>query len=198
MTLITNDTQVDICASATVSKYGQLLCKTKENLAVPAGSSLKLKINGNITECTGLNGECDYQTSATLATVTSITSDSDLKTVNINGAGFSTFSGYSAHFKYLSVSADSVQVVNDFLVTAYFNNGIPLTSVATSGYLYFQSDTSPVQLYATLSTSAKLASPISVTAIDLPLNCSFAGGCQLSITQTGLLTSLLSGDPSKN
>ena len=73
VTLITSDTQVDICTSAVVSKYGQLLCKTKENLAVPAGSSLKLKINGAITDCTGLNGECNYQTSDTLATVASIT-----------------------------------------------------------------------------------------------------------------------------
>jgi len=59
-------------------------------LAVPAGSSLKLKINGAITDCSGVNGECKFETSATLATVTSITFGSDNQTININGAGFST------------------------------------------------------------------------------------------------------------
>jgi len=33
------------------------LCKTKENVAVAAGSSLKLKINGALTDCSGV---CDY------------------------------------------------------------------------------------------------------------------------------------------
>jgi hypothetical protein len=67
-------------------------------LAVPAGSTLKLKINNVITDCSGVNGECNYETSATLATVTSIVQGSDSQTININGAGFSTFSGYTPRF----------------------------------------------------------------------------------------------------
>jgi len=65
------------------------------------------------------------------------------------------------------------------------------------GQLYFQENASPKQQWAYFDSTATLINTPSVTAIDSAVTCSYAGGCSVSISQAGLLTSLV-GDSTKN
>jgi hypothetical protein len=78
---------VDICASVSIKKYGELQCLTKEKIVV-VDTALSLKVGTTIFACSGVNSECNYQTSATLLTVTSLTNSDDLTTVTIVGTNF--------------------------------------------------------------------------------------------------------------
>jgi hypothetical protein len=95
------------------------------------------------------------------------------------------------------VLADSVSITSNTEAVATFSNGVPLIATALKPYLYFQSDNSPVQHWATSPYTAKLTTALTATALDTSVSCSFAGGCSLSITQPGLLANLAS-DPAKN
>jgi hypothetical protein len=90
-----------------------------------------------------------------------------------------------------------VSVTSSTEAVATFSNGVPLIATALKPYLYFQSDNSPVQHWATSPFTAKLTTGLAATALDSTVSCSFAGGCSLSITEPGLLANLLS-DPAKN
>lgn len=170
---------------------------TKEGVAITNGA-LSLKVGTSTYGCTGTTANsCDYQTSSTLVTVSAI-SVSSATTIAITGAGFSAYSSTSSpNFKFASIKADSVSVSSDTSATATFNNGIPLTNgtVGVKGQLYFQENASPKQQWA--YTTATLVNTPTVTAIDAPVTCSFAGGCSVSISQPGLITSLV-GDSTKN
>jgi hypothetical protein len=94
-------------------------------------------------------------------------------------------------FIFAGIYADSVTVNSDTSATATFNNGIPLTLATqpSRGSLIFQQNTAPaIQQWAVSVNS--VANPISASSIDTGVSCSFAGGCQVSITQTGLLANL--------
>ncbi len=82
---------VDICASVTIKKYGELQCLTKEKLVVVDGA-LSLKVGTTIFACSGVNSECNYQTSDTLLSVTSFASSADLLSVTIVGTNFTAHS----------------------------------------------------------------------------------------------------------
>ena len=194
MTLI-NSANVDICASVTIKKYGEVQCLTKENLIVD--SDLQLKVGSSIYPCQGQNGECNFKTSDSLITVNSLaklTSD----TVTITGTGFSGLSGFSPKFRFVSIFADSVTVTSDTEAVATFNKGVPLTlsTPLQRGFLLFQQDSDPAIQQWAVST-ATLLNPISTTALDSDVSCSFAGGCKVSISQEGLFNSL-STESSKN
>jgi len=134
-----------------------------------------------------------------LVTVSAIAKASDT-TITITGAGFSAYTGSSSPlFRFASIKADSVSVASDTSATATFNNGIPLTSgtAGVKGQLYFQENASPKQQWAYFDAAATLMNTASVTSIDSAVTCSFAGGCSVSISQPGLITSLV-GDPTKN
>lgn len=196
---LVNSAGNDICATVTVTKYGELKCLTKENLAVADGP-LSLKVGTTVYSCTGSTANsCNYQTSSTLVTVSAISKTSDT-TISITGAGFSAYTASSSpFFKFASIKADSVSVASDTSATATFTNGVPLTSGITGvkGQLYFQENSTPKQQWAYFESTATLINTVSVTSIDSAVTCSFAGGCAVSISQPGLLSSLI-GDPTKN
>ena len=106
---------------------------------------LSLKVGTTIFACSGVNSECNYQTSATLLTVTTLTKSADSTTVTIVGTNFTAHSvGFTGKFKFGGLMADSVTVNSDTEAVATFTNGIPLTAaVAQRGYLYFQQSTAP-------------------------------------------------------
>ncbi len=93
--------------------------------------------------------------------------------------------------------ADTMVIDSDTSASATFTNGVPLTSLAINGYLYFISSDMGVQQWATNSVGATLSNPLSATALDSDVTCSFEGGCLVAITQGGLMTNLV-GNPSKN
>ena len=110
------------------------------------------------------------------------------------GTGFQTLTDYTAKAKYLGVEATSVVVTSDTEALAEFANGVPLSSVSQKAFLYFTWAVSPIQHYA---VNVNLTNAATVAALDAPVSCSFAGGCSISISQSGLLTNLLS-DPARN
>ncbi len=81
---------VDICASVSIKKYGELQCLTKERLAIIDGS-LSLKVGSTLFACSGTNSECNYQTSESLLTVTTLVKSADLTQVTISGTNFLAF-----------------------------------------------------------------------------------------------------------
>jgi len=83
---------VDICASVSIKKYGELQCLTKEKNMV-VDSALSLKVGTTIFACSGVNSECNYQTSAILLSVTSLLfgESADLTTVTIIGSNFTAY-----------------------------------------------------------------------------------------------------------
>jgi hypothetical protein len=196
---LVNSANTDICATVTFTKYGELRCLTKEGLTVTDGP-LSLKVGSSVYACTGASANsCNYQTSSTLVTVSAISKSSDT-TIDITGTGFSAYSASSSpFFRFAGIKADSVSVASDTSATATFTNGIPLTSGATGvkAQLYFQENSTPKQQWANFASTATLINTPSVTSIDSAVTCSFAGGCSVSISQAGLLTSLV-GDPTKN
>ena len=130
---------VDICASVSIKKYGELQCLTKEKIAVADGP-LSLKVGTTIYACSGVNSECNYQTSASFITVTDLRMSADLKTVTIVGTNLSAYAAdFTGKFRFAGLMADSVTVNSDTEAVATFTNGIPLTTAtAQRGYLYFQ------------------------------------------------------------
>ena len=69
VTIVSGTTNV--CASVKIVKYGQVQCLTKENLMLTDGA-LALKVGDKTYDCIK-SPACNYQTSATLLTVTSLT-----------------------------------------------------------------------------------------------------------------------------
>jgi IPT/TIG domain len=116
---------VDICSQVTIQKYGELQCLTKVNLTIADGP-LSLKQGTNISACQGQTGDCNYQTSTSLVSVSTISKASDTA-ITIAGAGFSGFTSFSPLFRFAGIYADSVIVNSDTSATATFNNGVPLT-----------------------------------------------------------------------
>ena len=99
---------------------------------------------------------------------------------------------------FAGVLADSVALSSEMQAVATFSKGIPLISgtVPVRGYLWFTDSSTLIQQWAT--SSAAILNPPSFVEVDQSISCSFAGGCTLSITQSGLLSNLLLGDPYKN
>jgi hypothetical protein len=173
---------LDICASVTIKKYGELQCLTKERVAVADGA-LSLRVGTTVFACSGVNSECNYQTSASLLTVTTLTKSADLTTVTIEGTNFTAHSvDFTGKFRFGGLMADSVTVNSDTEAVATFTNGIPLTAaVAQRGFLYFEQNAAPfIQQWA--NSSATLLNPVTALAIDQSVSCSFAGGCSVQIT----------------
>jgi hypothetical protein len=110
---------------------------TKENLAITDGP-ISLKVGTYIANCTQA-GACNYQTSSSLLTVVSLTSDLAASTITIAGMGFTGFPTSTPMFRYAGVNADSVALNSDLQAVATFNKGIPLTSgtLGVRGYLWF-------------------------------------------------------------
>jgi hypothetical protein len=89
---------VNVCASVKIVKYGQVQCLTKENTPISDGA-LSLKVGDKPYNCiSNVVSACNYQTSATLLTVTSLVLDLSTSTITITGTGFSGFATSLPHF----------------------------------------------------------------------------------------------------
>jgi hypothetical protein len=91
------------------------------------------------------------------------------------------------------IAAETVTTINSTALTAYWSLGVP--SVVAKPEVYFKSDTnthwaSISQLVDNNSTSAY--------KLDKSIQCSFAGGCEISITSAGLTSVLTNSDNALN
>jgi hypothetical protein len=111
----------------------------------------------------------------------------------LQGSNFPS-TDYSAYVTFNGVEADSVEIslFFDVYVTATFNKGIPVTQQDEYFIpsLVFEHNTD-FHLHNAYNADYTLTNPISVTDSTYGLVCSFAGGCSLEITASGLATNLL-------
>eukprot|EP00117_Sycon_ciliatum_P030815 scpid3683/ scgid24216/ len=110
-------------------------------------------------------------------------------TLTFDGTGLLT-SGFTEGIASVSgVFADSVQV-NSNSVVATWTNGVPATSGPVTPFLALNHTTEATTLYA--SITGTIDNTLAVTAAST-VSCSFAGGCELSVTANGLTSALASG-----
>lgn len=165
-----------------------------------------MSVNGSNYTCLGINGECDYQTSSSMPVVSSI-AQQDAYTLVFTGVGFS-FTGFPAQVRYINIKADSVTVDSDTQVTAVFTNGIPLSQSAKAPVLFFKDSASAASHWAASSAKYEIrhhshqmrftiTNPVTASALNSQVQCSFAGGCLIQVNQPGLLTNIMN-DPVNN
>lgn len=123
-----------------------------------------------------------------MPTVSSYATTED--TITITGINFFT-SSYTAKFSYAGVTADSVTIDSATQVTATFTNGVPL-SYATLPVLWFESST---DAHWAINTVTLVNNP-TVSGLNDNVECSFAGGCLISISQLGITSAFSSSNTS--
>ena len=183
VTLVTS-TGTDICASVTISTYGILECKT--NVQTVASTTLKVKV-GTITY--GCGGTCTYSTSTSMPAISAVNLESDKQTITFTGTALSV-SGFTGKVIFNGVAADTVTISSATSATAVWTNGVPVVSTATTPQFYLQSSTTKEAHWAAFATTATVTNAIVASVIDSTVKCSFAGGCQISISQKGLFSAL--------
>jgi hypothetical protein len=88
-----------------------------------------------------------------------------------------------------------VKVINDTDAISTFLKGVPVSASSQKAFLYFvQEGDTGVHHYA---LNANFTNAPTVKSISSDVNCSFAGGCTITLAQPGLLSNLLS-DPTLN
>lgn len=126
--------------------------------------------------------------------VVSSIAQQDAYTLVFTGVGFS-FTGFPAQVRYINIKADSVTVDSDTQVTAVFTNGIPLSQSAKAPVLFFKDSASAASHWA--ASTATITNPVTASALNSQVQCSFAGGCLIQVNQPGLLTNIMN-DPVNN
>lgn len=184
----------DICESVTIPSYGVLRCKTKA--ASVASTSLKVKLGTTSSACVGTSGECDYETSSVNFPEVSAIALTDAHTLSFTGTGLQLLQAdYTAGVTFSGIKADSVTLDSDTSATAVFTQGIPIGS-GVKPKLYFANAATGITHWA-VSTATVSNTLTPSLSLDSSLDCSFAGGCLLKVTQPGLVHNLLN-DTAKN
>jgi hypothetical protein len=179
------------CSSVEVVAYQTVVCTYG---ATSGTKSLDLQVASTTYECRdgSSTDACDLTLDLS-PEVTSIAFGSN--TVTLTGSGFSITDFTSAWVSVAGMSADEVTVNGDTSVSATFDMGVPITNGAISPVLAFASDDEDElsELYAVMS--ATLTNELDITAVNSP-DCSWAGGCALTIesTGTGLATAMNQGE----
>lgn len=130
-----------------------------------------------------------------MPTVSSI-SQTDSLTLSITGLGFQMGgeSGFVAGVSFVFSTADTVTVNSDTSITAVFNNGIPKTLTAKLPSVYFTRTSPNATHWASVAYNATISNRFVSNSIATPISCSFAGACNLTINEPGLLNNLIN-DP---
>ena len=126
--------------------------------------------------------------------VVSSIAQQDAYTLVFTGVGFS-FPGFPAQVSYINIMADTVTVDSDTQVTGVFTNGIPLSQSGKAPVLFFKDSASAASHWA--ASIATITNPVTVSALNSQVQCSFAGGCLIQVNQPGLLTNIMN-DPVNN
>jgi hypothetical protein len=193
----------DMCASATVIRYGVLECHVK-SADYSLGTSVRVKetatADGTVYEgcANDTPSACQYTTYATdiefqavaktSPTVLSFTAGTDLDKF---GTGVekctATFAG---------IAADSCEVISATEATATFTTGVPTSDTEQMPELRLR-DTSGDDLIEQIVASDAVATGITnallVTSEASGLVCSHAGGCVHTVTAEGLTSDIKGG-----
>lgn len=97
---------------------------------------------------------------------------------------------YIGSVTYQGITANNVTIDSETKVTALYTKGVPISATAVAPRLTFTS-TASNSIQHTASGTATIANTFTATEISSSIDCSFAGGCLLSIDAPGLATSLI-------
>mmetsp|Transcript_29262 Transcript_29262/g.28379 ORF Transcript_29262/g.28379 Transcript_29262/m.28379 type:complete len:199 (-) Transcript_29262:1564-2160(-) len=176
-----------LCNEVEIPSSGVVICKTNE-LTIADGNAIEVTVGSTAYGCAGV---CDYSTSTVNPTITSNSLSGDQVTVTITGSGL-LLSGFDAIVTYKGVQASSSTIDSDTQVTATFDYGLPLSDDDAIVSLFYQSQSTEEGHFALDAQPLSNAVVISgSTSSDI--TCSFAGGCELSVTLNGLASSAASG-----
>jgi IPT/TIG domain len=76
--------------------------------------------------------------------------------------------------------------------TLTFDKGVPLSSFSIKPELYFTDTSTNITHWSQFAAAANISNPITSNPSVSPLSCSFAGGCLLTVSQYGLMSTLKS------
>ncbi|TNV88229.1 hypothetical protein FGO68_gene13028 [Halteria grandinella] len=184
--ILHNTAHVEVCSELWIPEYGMIMCRTKA--ASIADNALMVWIGTTQYLCEGGAGACNYKTDSAIYSITGV-SKASTTTIVYTGTGFtSTMVAFDKTGSYAGIQADLTTVDSDTQITATFTNGVPLSQVAISPQLNLTFESTMEAHMAVITTT--LANPITAIAVDAAVDCSFAGGCFMSISQPGLLTTL--------
>lgn len=181
----------DICSDdPEILGFGSFTCFVSEQ-AIASSDEIRLIYTSSDTALCGNNvaSNCVLaQDSSDSPTLSGATKDSTTQ-VTLTGTDFDT-SGLTAIAHIHGAESSSCVIADATSVQCTWDGGVPATQGATRIDLYFRHATG-YELHAYNPTPVTLDNTVTITATSP--TCSFAGGCDLELTASGL-TSLLGAD----
>ena len=113
------------------------------------------------------------------------------------GANFPT-SGYTAEAIFFGVASNFAIITDANEVTATWDQGVPVTSVAHAPLLKFTETATGNIFYAKVDPTATLTNALNVFSTSSGLSCSFGGGCIFMVDAPGLGSSIEKNSTANN
>jgi hypothetical protein len=177
-------TLVDSSTVTCITKHGQSVTKSALKLIYTHRSSTTGETSTKTLTC-ATSTDCEYETTtAATPTISSLNTSGTSATASVNSFTFDNTYTVKVHYGDASVGATSVSFPS---VTAEFTTGftpgvVPVRiSFEKNGQITYTS-----KYENTISLSA--------TLVGTPLSCSWAGGCDIVLSQNGLTTGARGGD----
>lgn len=181
--VLTQSSNVWICTEVTIPSYGVVKCKTNAT-TIATANSLRVKVGSSIQQCAN-TGFCNYQTSTSTPAFSSLSISGN--SLIITGTNFYT-TGYTAKTLFAGAEATTTTINSATQVTATWTNGVPRINTASLPSIEFVGASESHWA----SGTATIANALTVSSIASSIQCSFQGGCEVSIAQVGLLSSFSS------
>jgi len=122
----------------------------------------------------------------------------------MTGESFYTI-GYAVTASFNGMMATSVVVDSETQATATFDGGVPISTVTDQSRddranLFFQLDNSPVKFKSINSKEEvkTFVNPFTLASSTSGLECSFNGGCDLTMTGSAGVQTMMRADPKNN
>jgi len=179
-----------ICASMTIEKYGEVLCRTK---SVAHNGQLSVSHAGATVACTNTDtSKCAYATN-TDHTIVSANLMQDK--IVFQGSNLQAASSDNVNVHFAGVNASSVVVdTQGSTITANFPYGVPFANGVAPEISFNRTNAKTVMwpIHTVTLTQAK------TVGSGQNSQCSFAGGCEISIQTAGISSKMNSQAKNNN
>lgn len=176
----------------TVPSYGVITCLTTANPTynLDLSKALTLKVGDVNYDCANDDPEkCNIlEDSSASPTATSVTLSSNQFT--ITGTSFPTDSIYTVYVIYNNAEHSGTVVSSEEIQATFTGNGVPLATSDLDVRVEFRENTSPVTGIVAMDTQTVANAP-AVSTFTPTVSCSYAGGCEISVTAPGIVASVL-------
>ena len=169
-------------------------------MEITAGDALTLKTASGSYSCgnTATPDDCNFEQLNAASPAVTGASVSSSSTITIEGTAFPT-SEYDVIVVFKGVESSSAVIESDTVITATFDNGVPVSDSEAAPSVRFVPSSSRRRLMSLSDADLQLialpqditvSNSLSVTDSTSGLSCSFQGGCSYSVTAAGLTASL--------